>query len=477
MPGNGRSGGCRTGFFAKALANPPPVGYNRFRNNQKREPISKREGRIKNKRKTATAVCRGTSPDLPEPGGDRMLTPEENRILTYESLSPAAEKALAEQLRRGRSEAAFPDEKAVRRRTDRDAASLLRPPFIRDCDKILHCPYYNRYTDKTQVFSFYRNDDISRRALHVQLVSRIARTVGRALGLNLDLIEAIALGHDIGHTPFGHAGERYLDELLFARTGRHFLHNLHSVRVLDGIFPFNITLQVLDGIAFHDGELELDRYEPGSVGSFEEFDRLREAAARDPAGSRKTLPATLEGCVVRLSDIIAYLGKDRQDAARARLIGGRYENGAIGTVNAEIIHNLETNLIENSLGKPYLCLDGEHFAALKKAKEENYREIYTREDVREQTDSVIRPMMAMLYERLRADLVGENRCSPIFTHHIRYVTDIHYERTVPYEASDPDQIVTDYIAGMTDDYFVDLFRYLFPDSPLRIRYHGYFDEE
>ena len=84
----------------------------------------------------------------------------------------------------------------------RDKASIWRPPFMHDIDKILHCPYYNRYTDKTQVFSLIKNDDITRRSLHVQLVSRIARTIGAALNLNLDLIEAIALGHDIGHPPF-----------------------------------------------------------------------------------------------------------------------------------------------------------------------------------------------------------------------------------------------------------------------------------
>ncbi|MBP5350309.1 MAG: HD domain-containing protein, partial [Clostridia bacterium] len=145
---------------------------------------------------------------------------------------------------------ATPDEAAVRRKDlPNDRPNVWRTPFIRDVDKILHCPFYNRYADKTQVFSFYRNDDLTRRSLHVQLVSRIARTIGRALRLNLDLIEAIALGHDIGHTPFGHAGEEYLDRCLYEKTGRHFAHNLQSVRVLDGIFPYNVTIQTLSGIA------------------------------------------------------------------------------------------------------------------------------------------------------------------------------------------------------------------------------------
>ena len=111
---------------------------------------------------------------------------------------------------------AFSDGDAVRRKTDtHDVADALRSNFIRDVDKILNCPFYNRYADKTQVFSFYKNDDITRRSLHVQLVSRIARTIGKALNLNLELIEAIALGHDLGHTPFGHAGEKILDLIYF----------------------------------------------------------------------------------------------------------------------------------------------------------------------------------------------------------------------------------------------------------------------
>ena len=136
----------------------------------------------------------------------------------------------------------------------------------------MHCPYYNRYADKTQVFSFYKNDDITRRALHVQLVSRIARTIGKALNLNLDLIEAIALGHDIGHTPFGHAGEDFLDEIYRSNTGRRFSHNIHSVRVMDKIFPLNVSLQTLSGIAAHDGEMELAEYYPKSITDFNEFD-------------------------------------------------------------------------------------------------------------------------------------------------------------------------------------------------------------
>ena len=139
-------------------------------------------------------------------------------MLHYERLSEQTENQIKNDIANHTRPALAFDESKVIRRADRDAASVWRTAFIRDIDKIQHCLYYKRYADKTQVFSFYKNDDIPQRALHVQLVSRIARTTGKTLNLNLDLIEAIALGHDIGHTPFGHAREKYLDELLYAHT-------------------------------------------------------------------------------------------------------------------------------------------------------------------------------------------------------------------------------------------------------------------
>ena len=196
-------------------------------------------------------------------------------MLKYSKLSQETENRMLSDIAEStRPNFALNEENVIRRNPERDVASVWRTAFIRDIDKIIHCPYYNRYADKTQVFSFYKNDDITRRALHVQLVSRIARTIGKALNLNLDLIEAIALGHDIGHTPFGHAGEKYLDELLSSHTGRRFSHNIHSVRVLDRIYPYNISLQTLSGIASHDGELELSEYRPAELTSFDEFDSL-----------------------------------------------------------------------------------------------------------------------------------------------------------------------------------------------------------
>lgn len=398
-------------------------------------------------------------------------------MLNYERLSDNISKQIENDRRNDNLSAfGFNEENALRRNNERDKASAIRTAFIRDTDKIIHCPYFNRYADKTQVFSFYKNDDISHRILHVQLVSRIARTIGKALCLNLDLIEAIALGHDIGHTPFGHEGEEFLDELLFSHTGRHFSHNIQSVRVLDKIFPYNITLQTLNGIAAHDGELELSEYHPKPLDSFEEFDRQIEACFADKRNVRKLVPATLEGCVMRISDIIAYLGKDRQDAERAHIVSNaEFEGSAIGSYNAEIINNLIVNIVENSYKKPYIKMDDKHFAALKKAKADNYELIYKNDSVKSAMRETVKPMMARVYERLLSDLENENSASPIFTHHISFVNKAHYKRDIPYEETEPNQIVTDYIASMTDDYFVDLYSYLFPNDKLQIEYKGYFE--
>ena len=171
-------------------------------------------------------------------------------------LSPSVAAHVRAMLDEGRtSPYACSDADAIRREPrPADEATLLRPAFVRDAEKIMHTPAYNRLNGKTQVFSFRANDDLTRRGLHEQLVSRVARDIGRALGLNLDLIEAISLGHDIGHTPFGHAGERFLNNVFHDRTGRHFMHNVQSVRVIDRIYGRNVSLQTLDGMICHNGE-------------------------------------------------------------------------------------------------------------------------------------------------------------------------------------------------------------------------------
>ena len=396
--------------------------------------------------------------------------------MAKEQLS-AALSAQMEQEKANRTyiDRAFRDEMALRRHSNDKPTPVWRPKFAKDIDRIMYSPYYNRYTDKTQVFSLVKNDDVTRRSLHVQLVSRIARTIGRALNLNLDLIEAIALGHDIGHTPFAHTGEVFLNELYHAHTGRYFNHNIHSVRVLDKVFSLNLTLQTLSGIAGHNGEIELDEYRPVPMDSFEQFEAELEKCYTVKGYANKIQPSTLEGNVVRISDIIAYLGKDRQDAARIQMTEQQaFPSSDIGTINSEIINNLVVNIIENSYGKPYIKLDEKHFQAVQSYKRDNYAMIYENEPGRAMLERMAKPMMTQIYQQLLEDLRLGKKDSPIFRHHIDYVNQTHYPQPVPYASTEPNQIVVDYIASMTDDYLIDLHHYLFPDSGYYVEYTGYF---
>ena len=417
-----------------------------------------------------------------------MVTEKQQEKTMYKKLLPEVQ----EQIERDRANNKvnpyrFNDADAVRRDPTRDKANLWRTPFIRDTEKILHLPVYNRYADKTQVFSFYKNDDITRRALHVQLVSRIARTIGAVLGLNTDLIEAIALGHDIGHTPFGHAGERFLSELLHNETGLFFNHNVHSVRVLDTLFRRNITLQTLDGILCHNGEFEQQEYVPRPFSSkespFQQFDAEKDACyTQGNSAIKKLVPSTLEGCVVRICDMIAYLGKDRQDAVRAHLIDDEtpFTSQEIGTANAAIINNLTVDIINNSYGKNYILMSPEYYSDLKTAKKENYEKIYMSPAVSSELDTLIKPMFSKLYYKLLDDITKKDKRSTIWKHHIEFMREntgwYADDGNTPYEDTDPNMITADYIASMTDDYFIDLYEFLFPDSPVKVKYKSYFED-
>lgn len=364
---------------------------------------------------------------------------------------------------------------AVRRDPERDKANLWRPAYIRDTEKILHSLYYNRYADKTQVFSFYKNDDISHRGYHVQLVSRTARDIGRVLGLDCDLIEAIALGHDIGHTPFGHAGESFLSEIYFERTGRYFNHNVQSVRVLDSILKLNLSLQTLDGILCHNGKAELTDYAPSELSGFDEFDEKVERCYTDESFIKTLVPNTLEGCVVRISDMIAYVGKDRQDAIKTHMIASEdvFDESSIGKYNAAMINNLIVNIIENSYGRDRIIMDKVHCDALKKAKRDNFDMIYKNGASSEYYSEIIRPMFKKVYGKILDDLAGGDTAAPVYKHHIDVIRNaVRFRGESDYEKTEPNQIAVDFIASMTDDYFIDFYEYYFEKS--KIEYIPYF---
>lgn len=255
----------------------------------------------------------------------------------------------------------------------------IRPIFYRDIDRIIHSSGYTRYIDKTQVYSFIQNDHITRRVLHVQLVSKIARTIGRSLRLNEDLIEAIALGHDIGHTPFGHKGESLLNSICKKENIGYFCHNAQSVRILQDIEGLNISMQTLDGILAHNGEILKNRYEHNTNKTREEFEKDLYNAFHVDDYSRKIIPITIEGSVVRLSDVIAYIGRDIEDAIILGIVERdeipELPRKIIGNNNRQIIDTLIKDVIINSFEKPYLNFSNDVFEALIELQNWNYEKI------------------------------------------------------------------------------------------------------
>ena len=398
--------------------------------------------------------------------------------IPYLTLDPQVEQAIRDDRAAGRLHPFRTPDEVVTRREDKphDRATLARPAFARDIEKIINVPAYNRYADKTQVFSFVENDDICRRGLHVQLVNRVAQGIGRLLGLNGDLIEAIALGHDVGHTPFGHAGERYLSKIYNGYTGRYFNHNVHSVRVLDKLYRRNISLQTLNGALCHNGEFAQQTLRLGEMTTFEQLDAMVEACNQDEQNIATLRPTTLEGCVVRVSDMIAYLGKDRADAMNMGVISSYecFDSQVIGKNNAQIINNLTVDIVNNSYGKDVICMSQEAFEDVKIAKRQNNELIYMKEGMVGDTGNIVEQMFREMYDRLLADLQAGREDSPVFRHHIRKL--VAQSSTFTKEAylqEDVHQIIVDYIASMTDSYFMDLYRFLFPEREKDLLRMGY----
>ncbi len=399
----------------------------------------------------------------------------------YLKLEPEIEARIIEDRQANwKNPLAFCDEDIVRREDiAHDRATLTRPAFARDIEKIINIPAYNRYADKTQVFSFVENDDICRRGLHVQLVSRIARSIGELLGLNVKLIEAIALGHDLGHTPFGHAGERYLSENYEQHTGLCFRHNVHSVRVMDQLYRRNISLQTLDGALCHNGEFAQKVLYLGETETFEQLDADVKRCTEDARAIKNLRPSTLEGCVVRVSDMIAYIGKDRLDAIDVGIIDSLnvFESNYIGRTNAQIINNMTIDIVNNSYGRDHIAMSEEAYQDIVLAKKQNYEKIYFKEGTVSEFENIVQEMFSELYERLLADLLAGDESSPVFRHHVSsLVAKSATIKAEEYLAEEPNRIIVDYISSMTDSYFIALHHHLFPNSAHRIFKREYCDD-
>ena len=330
--------------------------------------------------------------------------------LKYEKLSPALTERIEADRRAGwKNPHAAVGADVVRSNMSRDAENLWRPAFVRDIDKILHSTYYNRYADKTQVFSFYKNDDISRRALHVQLVSRIGRNIGSVLGLNCDLIEAIALGHDLGHTPFGHAGERALNAI-YPGGFKHYEQSLRVVDVLEKEGEgLNLCYETRMGILNHTHGAP---------------DDTREATA------------------VRLCDRIAYINHDLDDSIRAGIVTAESVPEIIrtrcGDRNAARINSLITDLIQNS-GDGVLRMSTEMQETFDFFHRYMFSDVYTNPIAKSEEDKV-QGILEKLYD-----------------YYVKNPERMPREMQAIAEREGRERAAVDYISGMTDGYAMEKF--------------------
>ncbi len=355
---------------------------------------------------------------------------------------------------------AVPHAAAVRRHaTDDDD---FRSPFARDRDRILYSGGFRRYVGKTQVVYFASQFDehITNRAVHSMQVSQIGRTIGRLLRLNEDLIEAVALGHDLGHPPFGHDGEEILDQLCHHYGIGHFHHNVHSLYYVDRIANankgMNLTFQVRDGILFHDGEADIGPLKPAQGRTEDDIT----AYVASCAGGEKPemLPATLEGCVVRMCDSVAYVGQDIEDAIRMGII----ERGDIpadlvdilGSGNSGIINSLVSDIVEASMDGGVILLGDPVLDAFRRLRDFNYKRIYSHPEIRKEKqriENAFRVMFEHFLEVLEASRTG----SIIYPHFLNNRSEQYLQET------SAAVIVRDYLATMTDRYFTKVFEDLF----------------
>ena len=342
----------------------------------------------------------------------------------------------------------------------------IRSDYERDADRILYSEDFRRLRHKTQVFFNAKSDHICTRMEHVLYVRAISVTIGRTLGLNQDLINAIALGHDVGHAPFGHTGERVLDSCIKKiNPALSFHHESHSLRVVDRLSEriskekiyekngLDLTYEVRDGIVSHCGE------------NYDEYvlyaDKMKDPNLIYETEHRKCMPYTLEACVVRLVDKIAYVGRDIEDAIRAKLIDYKDISPEIrcelGATNGEMINTLVLDLIENSYNTEYIRLSRAKGEALREMILTNNKQIYQSGLLRRYeitAKNAIEGLFEILYENAK-NLDRKNK-SKTMQRLISYIDEKGYG-----EDEQPEQIVTDYIAGMTDAYALQTFEDLY----------------
>jgi len=343
-------------------------------------------------------------------------------------------------------------------RRERETSHPFRGPYSRDRDHILYSGSFRRYIGKTQVIYFAASFDeqLSNRSIHTLQVSQIARTIGKALKLNLDLIEAIALGHDLGHTPFGHDGEEILQDICRKKKIGLFFHNIHSLRVVDKLADackgMNLTFQVRDGILSHDGEinekyLKPDRYKI-------EADLMNYCQEKSKGEKVHIVPATSEGCVVRMSDAISYVGQDFEDAIRIGILKKNELPEKIkrelGETNADIINSLVTDIIINSHNRDEISYSSNIAERVFELKQFNTEKIYKSPRLKAKKTK-LKTAFKYLFDKFLSDINQGDENSIIFK---EWIFNRGKNKGVDYLNSYlPEQMVVDYIASMTDRYF------------------------
>ena len=363
------------------------------------------------------------------------------------------QKEVTEKIESNLSPYATRSQQAIRRFKE---SADPRSPFSLDRDRILYSGAFRRYSGKTQVIYFASQLDemLTSRSIHTLSVSQVARTIGRFLGLNQELIEAIALSHDLGHSPFGHDGERFLSEICQNHGIGEYHHHLQSLHIVDHIAKhgrgLNLTFQVRDGILSHDGEVHDQKLIPDP--SKTEKDLQLYIRKRQNGEEIEMMPATLEGCVVRISDTIAYIGQDIEDAIRIGLVK-RTDIPAdlrknLGSTNGEIIDTLVKDVVYHSLEENYICFSKEISDDLYRLKQFNYRRIYFSKQLKRDHEK-IETGFRLLFERFLKDIKQKNRHSRIYRNFLQV------KHSSYLNSFNEAEKVRDFIGGMTDRYFVE----------------------
>lgn len=330
-----------------------------------------------------------------------------------------------------------------------------RLPYKRDVDRILHSKAYSRYVDKTQVVYLVENDHITHRSLHVQLVSNFARGIAEILRLNLDLVEAISLGHDVGHPPFGHEGEEYLSKLCQEHGVGAFAHPLQSCRLFSAIEPLNLGLAVYDGFLCHDGGMSGTELRPAYGKIWDDHFGDRQKKKSHP--ETNIFPGTLEGCLVKICDTVSYLGKDVEDAINLKIIDRQaIPKTCLGDSNRSILTHVAQDIISCSYEQDSIRLSEETYQALRLLRKFNFENIY--KDPRLKVESKkIEASYRYLFENLLQDHLKNGKNSFLWTHYLHNKPE-----------TEPLQAVIDYISGMTDSYFIRTVQKILVPAPIQL---------